>query len=470
MLASAFAFRGALEYRPTSSGWRKRANELDARLSHMYAVLGSYRGLILVWEDDVPDTDTWGNPRIYGSPAAMASMQSFVEMGRPRDVPIRILDGLADLDSISEKGQPATLRANLARLRRNGKAFTVSIVLSEGNVIEANGRVAGRRVVLWLADTPIRGEDGRVAIDRFETGKLVLQDDPVASAEVLGRAPFPIWRVSGQGQLLWVNDSYAKAVGVETVTDVLEQQIYLDEQSARDMRDVLISKNRQETVRNLILNGELTATRILQFAISGGVVGMALDASELENLRQALNHHIRAHNEILNNMDEAVVTFGRGQTMRFHNRAFASLFHLEESWFKGQPTHGEWLDHLRETGRLPPVSDYRDWRQAELDLYTSWPDEVPPEIWTLPDGATLRLVRMRDPNGGISLLLSDITNTVTLQSQFNTLIKVHTATLDKLTEGIAVFGADGHLKIYNSAFASIWEIPEDSLSDNPSFS
>ena len=44
------------------------------------------------------------------------------------------------------------------------------------------------------------------------------------------------------------------------------------------------------------------------------------------------------------------------------------------------------------------------------------------------------------------------------------------ATLDKLTEGIAVFGTDGRLKIHNNAFAQMWSLSEDELKDNPRFS
>ena len=94
---------------------------------------------------------------------------------------------------------------------------------------------------------------------------------------------------------------------------------------------------------------------------------------------------------------------------------------------------------------------------------------MPDEIWTLPDGTNLRIARMRDPRGGISLLFSDITNSVTLQGQFNTLINVQTATLDKLNEGIAVFGPEGRLKLYNTAFTQLWRLSEEDVKDTPTF-
>ena len=45
----------------------------------------------------------------------------------------------------------------------------------------------------------------------------------------------------------------------------------------------------------------------------------------------------------------------------------------------------------------------------------------------------------------------------TLESNYNTLIKVQSATLDTLNEGVAVFGPDGRLKLSNAAFARIWD-------------
>ncbi len=94
---------------------------------------------------------------------------------------------------------------------------------------------------------------------------------------------------------------------------------------------------------------------------------------------------------------------------------------------------------------------------------------MPDELWSLPDGRELRLVRMRDPQGGISLLFGDITDQMIMQSRFNTQINVQAATLDKLTEGVAVFGPDGRLKIHNAAFETMWGLFPDDLVDEPRF-
>ena len=54
-----------------------------------------------------------------------------------------------------------------------------------------------------------------------------------------------------------------------------------------------------------------------------------------------------------------------------------------------------------------------------------------------------------------------------LESRYNALIDVQRETLDSLKEGVAVFGTDGRLKLFNSAFAEIWRISRRELGEGP---
>ncbi|MGB0907902.1 MAG: ATP-binding protein [Maricaulaceae bacterium] len=454
-----------------NDGWKERCSELDQKLASIDSVFGSYPGLIMVWDEVVPDPALgWGEPRMYGSPAALASVGRFADQGGSKSFTTRILDGLADLDTIGEEDMSLTLRANLAALRKSGTPFSVSVVLPGGNVIEADGRPAGRQVVLWLEDASIRGEDERTAINRFETHRETAAEDPVAFVEMMSRAPFPLWRISGTGRLTWVNEAYAKAVGCEDFGPVIADQIFLDAAAAEQAKTALRSGVRVEDNRPIVIDGDRKSMNITVFPVSGGAAGIAMDASEADQLRGALKRHVQSHDELLNTMDEAIVIFSADKRMSFHNNAFANMFKLGADWFSGRPGHSEWLDHVREKSLLPEQADFAEWKSHELSLYTDWPDEMPPELWALPDGTTLRLARLRDPSGGISLLFSDMTQTITLQSQLGTLNKVQKTTLDKLSEGIAVFGTDGRMKISNSAFAKLWNLNADKLNEGPRFS
>jgi signal transduction histidine kinase len=60
--------------------------------------------------------------------------------------------------------------------------------------------------------------------------------------------------------------------------------------------------------------------------------------------------------------------------------------------------------------------------------------------------------------GGLLLLYSDITDELKLTSQYNALIQVQRATLDKLSDAVTVFGSDGRLRLHNEAFARFWNV------------
>ena len=88
---------------------------------------------------------------------------------------------------------------------------------------------------------------------------------------------------------------------------------------------------------------------------------------------------------------------------------------------------------------------------------------APDDLWTLPDGRTLRVVRQPHPLGGLLLLFSDITDELRLKAQYNALIQVQQATLDKLNDAVAVFGSDGRLRLHNEAFERFWNVAAQAL-------
>lgn len=452
--------------------WKTRAQNLDIQIGSYDALFGAFPGLVLVWDetDLSPETD-FGQPRVYGSPAALASMLRFSEPGRFRDVAMRVLSGLADLDTTSDAPKRPTLRTLLLALRKNGESFSTSIILSDEEKIEADGRVAGRHIVLWLQDASIRGEDVSAAISRFKAPHSATDVEPEAFADMMSRAPHPVWRLSSTRKINWANSVYIKAVGGTGLDDVISRQLHLDEKTQADAMLVLETGEAGHSVRPIVLgSGQRMAMSINLFPVTGGVAGIAMDASEAETLKRMLDRHLAAHEAWLGKTGEAVISFSPEGVLRSFNPAFTSLFKLDALWLKTSPTHGSLLDRLRETDQLPPQGDYRQWKTAELALYKDWPDEVPEETWNMPNGNVYRVVRMRDAEGGISILFSDITDKMTLKSQLGTLINVQRATLDKLTEGIAVFGTDGRLRLHNSAFAELWSLEEGDLANQPRFS
>jgi signal transduction histidine kinase len=71
------------------------------------------------------------------------------------------------------------------------------------------------------------------------------------------------------------------------------------------------------------------------------------------------------------------------------------------------------------------------------------------------------------PFGGILLSYEDVTDRLALERSYNTLTEVQRETIDNLYEGVAVYGADGRMKLFNPGLCRIWQLDPDFLRGEP---
>jgi signal transduction histidine kinase len=470
--AAVWAHRLTAGARTARRAWRKRIAGLEDRAARAESLFAAHPGLVMVWETP-PDADgsSWTPPALHGSPAALAAMFAFAELGdrRGADPGAQILEELADFEARSASGEATTLRQRLNALIAEGKPFSLTITGPSGRFIEADGRPAGRQLVVWLTDATIKGMEEAGARGRVEEARQAVGEDPMAFFDMLGKSPAPAWRMNASGRLVWVNAAYAAAVEASGAEDVLERQLMLEAGLADQAREALNAGETRSAARGAVIGGERRVLRFVVYPVNGGAAGFALDVTEGEESKAALKRFRQAHDETLNHMAEAVAIFDRSKRLVFYNRAFSTLFGIEEAFLNERPAHGALLDRLREKRRLPEQEDYSKWREAELARYEAEPGaDNPDELWPLPDGRVFRVARQRHPLGGVLLIFEDMTDQLALQARYNTLIKVQRATLDKLHEAVAVFGSDGRLKLRNAAFETLWALDPELL-DNAAF-
>lgn len=156
-------------------------------------------------------------------------------------------------------------------------------------------------------------------------------------------------------------------------------------------------------------------------------------------------------------ISDAVAVFGADRRLAFHNAAFAQLCGLAPAWLAGQPGHGEILDRLRQGRLLPETLDYARFKADELARHER-AEAGPETLWRLPSERTLRVAGLPLPDGGLAMVFADITDELRRRAEFNQLIQVQSATLDKLSDAVAVFASDGRLSLYNQAFLRFWDI------------
>jgi signal transduction histidine kinase len=157
--------------------------------------------------------------------------------------------------------------------------------------------------------------------------------------------------------------------------------------------------------------------------------------------------------------------FDAAQRLTFYNTAYRALWDLDTGLLDQGPSDSAVLDMLRAARKLPEEPDFRQWKVQLHEAYRAVEDKE--HIWHLPGGRTLRVITTPNPDGGVTYLFHDVSERLDLERRFQELIRVQGETLDNLNEGVVVFGSDGRLRLHNAAFARMWRLTPDVLTERP---
>jgi len=452
-LLTAFSgFRAARYGRRVALEREEILTNLEARLDTAESILAAEPDAVFIWTPEslraAPGTFQ-SRPRIVGSTATLVDPAS------------------GDLDfayllSRLEPENAGSLNTAVQRLRTRGARFSLHVQSMDGRTFEAEGRPAGALAVLWLRD--VTGE--RAEVSRLKDKLRQAEAARERFEEHVMTAPFPAWRRNEQGKLIWVNKAYAEAVEAASPEAAVAAGLeMLGEDTLATLRRALYDKPRASERSHAIMAGERRAIEVSEQRLSNGFAGIAVDVSALDNAEMELRRHIESHAATLDRVTAAVAICGPDKRLAFRNRAFETLWGLEPSWLDTGPADGEILDELRARRRLPEQSNFQAWKQTRMEIYTS--TEPVEEYWYLPDGRTVKLLAQAHPFGGVIYLYENVTEQLKLESSYNQLERVQRETIDHLYEGVAVFGSDGRLKLYNPAYARIWALGDAQLADAP---
>ena len=193
--------------------------------------------------------------------------------------------------------------------------------------------------------------------------------------------------------------------------------------------------------------------------------GLLDEAHRSETARTEPKSSLETRFRSFDRLATAFAVFDVNQRLTHFNQAYVELWQLDPEWLETHPRDGEILDRLRQARRLPEKADYRDWKKSWLSTYGA--NAQIEDQWHLPDGRTLHVVADSEGAAGITYLYENVTERLALESRYNALIQVQRETIDTLREGVAVFAADGRLRLYNRAFAAIWRLSSRQLDAEP---
>lgn len=335
-------------------------------------------------------------------------------------------------------------------LRQEARVFELYLETKTGALIEVNGVIAGTAAIVRFQDLSEREQQTA----RIQKDTAAMRDMLELRNTLLNALAEPVWLTNHEGRIIYANQAFHDASGYEPERP--DNASFFNEATRARLAD---SKPLFKGPAYAIAQGERRLFDVTQITTDKGEATFAHDVSALENLSDEMKRMMRAHSETLDQISTAVAIFGADQKLKFANQAFAMLWPLDTVFLESEPSHTLLLDRLREEGIIAEKPDWRGWKDELFSAYRS--GEPSQQIWNLPDGRTLRVLASPHPQGGVTWLFENLTEKINLERRYNTLIEMQGETLDHLSEGVAVFGPDGRVRLSNPALARLWSLPQE---------
>jgi signal transduction histidine kinase len=376
----------------------------------------------------------------------------------------RAISEAALLNAFDARAQ-VPLSAALDALRAEGRPFDLELRLKDGSkLLVIHGRrpaqAASGNGTLWLED---RSDAARQEAN--------LKAEARHLRAVIDALPMALWLRDGAGRLSDCNRFYAEAVDSSIEAACRDGAELLGRAKAAVAQNLASQarsggKGCSET-HHVVMGGARHLVEVFELPFGKeGTLGLAFDRTQLEEVQAELGRHIRVQSEMLENLSTAIAIFGRDLRLMFSNTAYAGLWDLDEDFLQSHPHLGDVLEALRERRRFPEYPNFPAYKREVLQKYATLIAQEE-ELVHLPDGSTLRMVITPHPFGGILLSYEDVTDRLALERSYNTLTEVQRETIDNLYEGVAVYGADGRMKLFNPGLCRMWHLEPELLRAEP---
>ncbi len=390
-----------------------------------------------------------------------------------------------DIQSALLPGDAAALETLYPVLHEQGHGFSI-VVRSAAS--EQFMRLTGRQGkdlsgtvrfdIIWVEDTTV----SQNRIDALEANQAQAATDRDRLQTALDLIPEPLWMRDHHGDLTWCNRAYARMVDATQAAVVAEQKelpakpVKRGGAMPRPVGRALAQEAMQANApahgfAHVIASGRRILLQVTERPWSDPVMtlGSATDVTREEELETEHKRYRIANNELLGQLGTAISIYDSEQKLEFFNASFAQLWGLEDSWLNTRPRLGDIMEKLRSDRRLPEQADFKRFKQSWLDMFTGLIGQHEDMLY-LPNDKALRMLVVPHPMGGLMMTFEDVSSRLQLESSYNTLVAVQKETLDHLSEGVAVFGGDGRIKLWNPAFSRLWKLNPEDLEGEPHIS
>lgn len=411
-------------------------SEICYQLSKYHSLLADNNCRIIVW-------DRYDNkPEVIG--------QFPAEIG----IPQKDTDFLS-FENWLKQNDYVKLSKGIKQLRENGQSFDLIAETQSDCTIKIEGRVSGSSAFLrFLTLNGIYAELAETTLqykkmcNRMSVFKLLLDSiDP------------KVWQRDQSEQLIWTNNSYKNYVETTSPKQaIFNNRTFFEEEVKKRMLSSAKQEEKFCEIISTVEHGRNKSYKIISVINSFGEAGIAIDVSQEVNTNDQLTHIYG----ILHNLTIAIAIFDQNRCLQFYNKSFLKLWKIDVAFLETNPSNDELLEFFRSANKLPEKLNWKTWKENIFSVYKS--SETYTDTWHLPNGQTLQVIVVPQPQGRTIWMFENLTVQMDLETRYNTLVKVQGETIDHLSEGVAVFGPDGKIKLSNPAFRYLWKTDEEQVS------
>ena len=244
------------------------------------------------------------------------------------------------------------------------------------------------------------------------------------------QVPIPLWYSDSRGKVVWCNAAYTALVSADRGKPIafVEGRNSIETKDGTEWFDVGIRTD----------------------------IGHALPLNDLVRAESNLRDMVQAMAKTFAQLPTGLAVFDHSRHLQSFNPALADLTGLSPEFLSRRPSLIAMLDGMRDRNMIPEPRDWKDWRHQLADMERAAANGQFEDTWALPGGQTYHITGRRHPNGGLALMIDDISTEIIRSRRYRADLELSQRVVDTLEEGIAVFASTGQLVMSNTAYATLW--------------
>lgn len=257
------------------------------------------------------------------------------------------------------------------------------------------------------------------------------QDDSLRRAAMAAeQVPIPLWYSDARGKVIWCNAAYTALVAAGRGKPIAfaEGRNSIETKDGTEWFDVGIRSD----------------------------IGHALPVNDLVRAESNLRDMVQAMAKTFAQLKTGLAVFDHTRHLQSFNPALADLTGLSPEFLSRRPSLIAMLDGMRDRNMIPEPRDWKGWRHQLADMERAAANGQFEDTWALPGGQTYHITGRRHPNGGLALMIDDISTEIIRSRRYRADLELSQRVVDTLEEGIAVFASTGQLVMSNTAYAALW--------------